>query len=192
MDRQKLQNYINQGLSQRQIAEKESISQTGLRYWLNKYNIKPNNQKRGWTDKQLIEAVRDSFYISDVIKKLGLTVRPGNYETVKRYIKKHNLNTSHFLGNGSKNRRGGPVKIDESLIFVKDSTYSRALAKDRIIKLGLLPYKCAKCDLTEWNGKKIILVLDHINGKNNDHRIANLRLLCPNCNSQEPTFCRKN
>jgi hypothetical protein len=36
------------------------------------------------------------------------------------------------------------------------------------------------------------MVIDHINGKNNDNRIENLRLLCPNCNSQQDTFCGKN
>ena len=32
------------------------------------------------------------------------------------------------------------------------------------------------------------MVLDHENGVNNDHRKENLRLLCPNCNSQTKTF----
>lgn len=30
--------------------------------------------------------------------------------------------------------------------------------------------------------------MDHINGIHNDHRIENLRLLCPNCHSQTKTF----
>jgi hypothetical protein len=37
------------------------------------------------------------------------------------------------------------------------------------------------------------LVLDHINGVNDDdYTPSNLRLLCPNCNSQTPTFCGRN
>jgi 5-methylcytosine-specific restriction endonuclease McrA len=43
-----------------------------------------------------------------------------------------------------------------------------------------------------WNGIPLVLVLDHINGKNNDNRQNNLRLLCPNCNSQQSTFAGKN
>jgi hypothetical protein len=39
----------------------------------------------------------------------------------------------------------------------------------------------------EWNGKKLNLILDHINGVHGDNRPKNLRLLCPNCNSQELT-----
>lgn len=36
----------------------------------------------------------------------------------------------------------------------------------------------------EWNGRKLKLILDHENGTNTDHRPENLRLLCPNCDSQ--------
>ena len=36
------------------------------------------------------------------------------------------------------------------------------------------------------------MVLDHINGINNDHRLENLRMLCPNCNSQQDTFAGRN
>jgi len=38
----------------------------------------------------------------------------------------------------------------------------------------------------------LVLTLDHINGVNDDHRLHNLRLLCPNCHSQTPTFGGKN
>lgn len=43
-----------------------------------------------------------------------------------------------------------------------------------------------------WNGKPLVLILDHINGIYNDNRIENLRLLCPNCNSQTDTFAGRN
>ncbi len=36
------------------------------------------------------------------------------------------------------------------------------------------------------------MVLDHINGECTDYRIENLRLLCPNCNSQQDTFAGRN
>ena len=52
-------------------------------------------------------------------------------------------------------------------------------------------YKCADdTTLLEDIGSLKLGEIDHINGINNDNRIENLRLLCPNCNSQEPTFCR--
>jgi len=35
-----------------------------------------------------------------------------------------------------------------------------------------------------WNGQRLPLILDHLYGVNTDNRPKNLRLLCPNCDSQ--------
>ena len=43
-----------------------------------------------------------------------------------------------------------------------------------------------------WNGMIISLILDHINGVNNDNRIENLRIVCPNCNAGLSTNGGKN
>ena len=43
-----------------------------------------------------------------------------------------------------------------------------------------------------WNGKELVLILDHINGKNRDDRLDNLRWVCPNCNAQLETFGTRN
>jgi len=41
-------------------------------------------------------------------------------------------------------------------------------------------------------GKPMPLILDHINGINNDNRIENLRFVCSNCDTQLPTYKSKN
>lgn len=52
---------------------------------------------------------------------------------------------------------------------------------------------CEECGIKDsYNGKPITLQCDHIDGNNNDHRLANLRLLCPNCHSQTETWCARN
>ena len=62
-----------------------------------------------------------------------------------------------------------------------------------------IPYRCdnSKCQLhnaanPQWNGKEITLILDHKNGSKFDNNAYNLRLLCPNCNSQLPTAGGRN
>lgn len=51
--------------------------------------------------------------------------------------------------------------------------------------------KCLFCSLSHWLGKQITFELDHIDGDIKNNSRDNLRLLCPNCHSQTPTWRRK-
>lgn len=44
----------------------------------------------------------------------------------------------------------------------------------------------------DWNGKPITLIVDHIDGKSNNNKLDNLRIVCPNCDCQLPTYKAKN
>jgi len=83
-------------------------------------------------------------------------------------------------------------KIPLDKVLVENSTYHRGDLKKRLVRQGLLIYECKECGLVEWRGKRLALILDHINGVKNDNRLFNLRLLCPNCNSLTDTFAGRN
>ena len=51
--------------------------------------------------------------------------------------------------------------------------------------------RCEECGLKEWNGKKIILEVEHKDGNKHNNNEKNLKLLCPNCHSLTPTWRRK-
>ena len=52
---------------------------------------------------------------------------------------------------------------------------------------------CSLCGIkNEWNNKPIVFVLDHINGDASNNKRENLRLICPNCDSQLETYKSKN
>jgi len=152
--------------------------------------------RRKWADVQLVQAVKKSISYAQVIEKLGLNKNhAGNYGTVKKHIERLQLDVSHFLGQGHLRGKthGWSWKKRKPLkeILVRDSSYSRGLLKVRILEEGLLKYECAICGLKPiWRGKPLNLILDHANGVNNDNRLKNLRFLCPNCDSQQPTFSR--
>lgn len=78
-------------------------------------------------------------------------------------------------------------------VMCENSTYRRASLKARLLSTGLLECVCAICGSpAEWRGQPMPLILDHVNGVNNDNRLENLRLVCSNCDSQLPTYKSKN
>ncbi len=84
-------------------------------------------------------------------------------------------------------------KLLDEEVFIDNSTYARHHIKRRVIENKLIKYECAECGLGDtYNNKSISLQLDHMNGKNNDHRLCNLRFLCANCHSQQDTYAAKN
>jgi len=76
--------------------------------------------------------------------------------------------------------------------LTENSKTSRDVVKRYLINKKLIKYQCNECSITNtYNSRPITLHLDHINGINNDNRLENLRVLCPNCHSQTPTYCGK-
>ena len=78
-------------------------------------------------------------------------------------------------------------------VLVANSSYPRHCLKRRIISNNLIPYVCQCCGIgPEWLNKPMPLILDHINGINNDNRLDNLRFVCSNCDSQLSTYKSRN
>ena len=81
------------------------------------------------------------------------------------------------------------IRLSDDAVFIKNSTYARHHIKKRVIEQKMIPYQCFNCGNTgEWMGKSLPLILDHINGINDDNRVENLRFACSNCDSQLPTY----
>lgn len=54
-------------------------------------------------------------------------------------------------------------------------------------------HKCAICGLQDsWNNQELHFILDHIDGDASNSCKENLRLICPNCDSQLPTYKSRN
>lgn len=70
--------------------------------------------------------------------------------------------------------------------------YQSYKLKKRLIAEGVKKNVCETCGLSSWKGKQLNLELHHVDGIRQNHKLSNLKLLCPNCHSQTDTFRAKN
>ena len=145
------------------------------------------------SDEQFVELLKKSSTISEVLFKLGYTTKGNSwgYSQIKRRMTDLNLDYSIFKGKSHLANKKSD-KISEQDILRENCKHQRTVLRRYVIKNNLIPYKCAICGCTEWQGKTLSLELDHINGINNDNRLENLRFLCPNCHSQTSTYGSRN
>ncbi len=152
-------------------------------------------KKRSWSIDELGEAVQNSFSYRQVLFKINLREAGGNYEQIKKYIHENHFNISHFRGMGwSKGLKGiGKPRIELNKILIKKSYFQSHKLKKRLFKAGLKPQHCEECGWAKRSEDgRLPLELDHMNGDRHDNRIENLRILCPNCHSLQPTHRGRN
>ena len=142
--------------------------------------------------EELVSLVKNSGALADVLRAIGLDPKGRNLHTLKQRLEEENIDYSHIpMGRGSnRNRTGlGRDKKPLSEVMVKDSIYPTNNLKKRLLREGILENKCSICGLgPEWNGKELVLQLDHINGDSKDHRLENLQIICPNCHTQTDNY----
>jgi hypothetical protein len=165
-----------------------------------KWQTDPGDSRRGvdrrtWTDEDLRAAVAEATSIAGVIRALDLTIGGSMYLRIREAIEALDLDTSHFTGQAWLRDRSNPYTRRRPLreVLVEGSTYYKTHhLKLRLVREGLKRWQCERCQRTRWNGQRIPLQLDHINGDRTDNRLENLRLLCPNCHAQTETWCGRN
>jgi hypothetical protein len=78
-------------------------------------------------------------------------------------------------------------------VLVRGSKAHGAQLKERLYAAGLKTPACELCGQDElWRGRRMSLILDHVNGDTSDNRLENLRVVCPNCNATLDTHCGRN
>ena len=156
-----------------------------------------NNKIYELSEDEFISLIRNSNNKAEVLFKLGYSVKGNSwgYTLLRKRMEELHLNGIEFKG-----RSGFKDKVNESLklenvdkILCENSPHTRAVIRRFVLKNNLIPYKCSCCgNEGEWLDKPLSLQLDHINGNCSDHRLENLRWLCPNCHVQTSTHGSKN
>lgn len=146
-----------------------------------------------FNEAQLREAIGRSRSWSETLRRLRYRSAGGNWRTLQKYAALWEISTAHFDPlaaslEGLRRCRIGPIPLPE--VLVSGSSYCRANLKRRLLAEGLKQPVCELCGQGElWQGRRIALILDHINGIPNDNRLENLRIVCPNCAATFDTHC---
>ena len=76
--------------------------------------------------------------------------------------------------------------IPDDVLINKDIK-ARYLSKSFYVKI-MSNYSCEQCGISHWNGARVYLETDHIDGDRKNNRLENLRVLCRNCHTQTHTY----
>lgn len=181
--RNQIDELLKHGLSYKQVSSKlGGVNLSTIHYRAKKIGVAPGGPGRRHDHTAIAKFYRDGATFRECVEVFGCSL-----QTVARAIRK----------SGDDARRPGgrpPCSAAEAIERWQGSRHSsvREFIRAKIIGEKLIPYICAICGIDKWRGEPIVLRLDHINGDGGNHDLTNLRFLCPNCDSQQDTYCHKN
>ena len=151
------------------------------------------------TEKEIMQKIFDeSSTKGEILLRLGFSPNSGTMrQKLNERIDIGDIDLTIFNSNNKKlisekNSKNTAIPLED--ILIENSTYTNMThLKKKLLDNKVMEYKCVLCGNNGyWNDKPLTLQLDHINGKHNDHRLCNLRFLCPNRHSQTDTYAGKN
>ncbi|MFJ7771423.1 HNH endonuclease signature motif containing protein [Streptomyces sp. NPDC097107] len=141
---------------------------------------------------ELAAAVETATSVAGVLAALGRSSNGATRALVKRSIEAFGLSTAHFTGQGHYRGTRSPRRKPAADILLRrapGSARTRTVLLRRALDDLGVPHVCGECGIGDiWQGRRLVLEIDHINGDRLDDRQENLRYLCPSCHSQTSTF----
>ena len=154
--------------------------------------------KYKYTNERLLEIVKVSLSLTDVMRRLGIVVAGGTHAHLKKRIVRIGGDMSHFHGkvwNHKPVPGATEARTPDHVLVIRNPKLRpehSVLLRRCLREIGREEI-CAVCgQIPFWNGKKLTLQIDHINGRKLDNTRENLRWICPNCHTQTENFGSKN
>lgn len=179
--------YNDEELYQFIFQDKLSYEEIGRKYNVSSTAIKQHAIKLGWSLPQRRKINPNEFtnkvskrkirYCLECGKELGLTQNKNIYCSLQCQSRhRHKILYQKIID-------GAPE--------IMSASYNPITFKQDILREQ--NNVCAICGMTqEWNGKPIVFIIDHIDGRASNNKRSNLRCICPNCDSQLDTYKAKN
>lgn len=139
--------------------------------------------------------IKSSSCVSDVLRGYNLcTGGSASRTALNRLAEQWEVDLKFSKKNISKKHSEVARKRPVEEVLCQNSKVSQTCLRRTVRREETLDLtKCSICGINNvWNNKPMQLILDHINGVNNDNRVENLRMICPNCNSQLETTGSRN
>jgi hypothetical protein len=148
------------------------------------------DRARVFTEDRLRELVPRCTSYSQVARAFGQRPVGSTIAHLQRRVARYGLSTAHFVRTTTGRPPTNRLTPEQVLVVLPEGTQRQ---KTEILRRAMIdsgiPHKCAVCgNLGRWQGKPLVLDIDHRNGEWRDNRRENLRFLCPNCHTQTDTW----
>jgi len=142
---------------------------------------------RAWDEEALRLAASESTTMVELCTKMGYRSNGSGYNAVRKALREFGIEFDTPRGARPDAARG------ERILVKSNRRESGSALKSVLYRDGLKKEECESCGLgPHWNGKPLVLQIDHLNGDKTDHRVENLAIVCPNCHTQTSTFAGRN
>lgn len=198
--KEKILKLRKEGLTYNEIKEKLGCSKSTISYHCNNYCLSKPIYK---INKKIIDKIKsdDSLTIKEISKKYNISETSVKKYSIKKY-KNVKINKCLNCGDECKNKFcsnecSSEYKHQKSYDdFLNDNDkYCKGNYTPKSFKDFFMLEQNNKCDICGcepiWNNKQLIFVIDHIDGDASNNKRSNLRMICPNCDSQTDTFKSK-
>ena len=178
-----------ENLEQKILIDKLSYEQIGREYGCSGSNIKKVAERIGINLPK-----RRRINSTETFNRGSVRVKSAICQNCGKEFKIYSGSTGKFCCTACQHEFVHKEKYKDFLEHPEK--YNKATYSPKPFKKDILKEQnntCAICGMQpEWNGKQLVFILDHIDGHASHNYRSNLRLICPNCDSQLDTYKSKN